>query len=188
VITGVVSLLLHKNEPVPVAVNADVPSQLFTTVTTGAGGVLLGAAVPDPPGLVHPFIVCVTVYVPAVFTVIELTVALLLHNNDPVAVVVNVEVPLQLFTTVTSGVEGTDLGCAVPDPGWLVHPLDVCVTVYTPASLTVIDGVVELLLHNKVPLAVVDKVDVPSQLFITVTTGAGGVTGWASIITLVTGE
>ena len=39
----------------------DVPLQLSTTVTLGANGVVLGAAVPLPAGLVHPFTVAVTV-------------------------------------------------------------------------------------------------------------------------------
>ncbi len=41
--------------------------------------------------------------------------------------------------------------------------------------VTVIDAVVALLLHNKVPVAGVDKVDVPSQLSTTVITGVDGV-------------
>jgi hypothetical protein len=35
-------------------VNVEVPSQLFTTFTTGAVGVVLGAATPEPCKLVHP--------------------------------------------------------------------------------------------------------------------------------------
>lgn len=53
----------------------------------------------------------------------------LLHANVPVAVVDNVDVPLQLFTTVTIGVEGVVLGAAIPLPGALVHPFVVVVTV-----------------------------------------------------------
>ncbi len=66
---------------------------------------------------------------PAVVTVIDGVVALLLHNNVPVAVVDNVEVPSQLLTTVTTGVAGIDLGAAVPGPARLVQPFTVCVTV-----------------------------------------------------------
>jgi hypothetical protein len=44
----------------PEAVNTELP-QLLTTETDGAGGVGLGEAVPLAAGLVHPFIVCVTV-------------------------------------------------------------------------------------------------------------------------------
>ena len=36
-------------------------------------------------------------------------------------------------------------------------------------------AVVSVVLHNKTPVAVVDKVDVPLQLSITVTTGVDGV-------------
>jgi hypothetical protein len=35
--------------------------QLLVTVTTGAGGIAIGDAVPDPGALVQPLIVCVTV-------------------------------------------------------------------------------------------------------------------------------
>jgi hypothetical protein len=52
--------------------------------TDGAEGVVFGAAIPEPGELVHPEIVCVTVYVPAVLTVIDEVVAEVLHNNDPV--------------------------------------------------------------------------------------------------------
>jgi hypothetical protein len=48
--------------PVADAVNVEVPSQLFTTFTTGAVGVVLGAATPEPCKLVHPLaLVVVTV-------------------------------------------------------------------------------------------------------------------------------
>ena len=79
-----VAPLLHNKEPVnDVAVNIELP-QLFTTVTTGADGIAFGAATPLPEGLVHPFTVCVTEYVPAVGTVIDEVVAPLLHNKEPV--------------------------------------------------------------------------------------------------------
>ena len=56
-------------------------------------------------------------------------VAPLLHNKEPVKdVAVNVELP-QLFTTVTPGAAGINLGAATPLPGRLVHPFTVCVTV-----------------------------------------------------------
>jgi hypothetical protein len=78
-----VAPLLHNKEPVKdVAVNVELP-QLFTTVTTGADGMSLGAATPLPEGLVHPFTVCVTEYVPGVVTVIAEVVAPLLHNRSP---------------------------------------------------------------------------------------------------------
>jgi hypothetical protein len=44
-----------------VAVRTDVPLQLSVTVTTGAGGALLGDAIPLPEGLVQPFAIRVTV-------------------------------------------------------------------------------------------------------------------------------
>jgi hypothetical protein len=66
-------------------------------------------------------------------------------------------------------------GAATPEPDSLVQPFAVCVTVNVPALLTVIDEVVSVVLHNNVPEAVVDKVDVPSQLFTTFTEGVEGV-------------
>jgi hypothetical protein len=53
--------------------------------------------------------------------------------------------------------------------------LTVCVSVYVPALLTLIDDVVAVVLHNNIPDAVVDKVDVPSQLLTTLTVGVDGV-------------
>ena len=59
VIDEVVAPLLHNNEPVnPEAVNTELP-QLLATVTVGADGVAIGAAVPLPAALVHPFTVWV---------------------------------------------------------------------------------------------------------------------------------
>ena len=52
---------------------------------------------------------------------------------------------------------------------------------YVPALLTVIDEVASDELHNNVPDAVVDKVDVPSQLFTTFTDGAVGVDFGAAV-------
>ena len=54
---------------------------------------------------------------------------LLLQSNVPVALVERTEVPLQLSTTVTTGVEGVDLGAAMPEPASLVQPFTVAVTV-----------------------------------------------------------
>ena len=59
----------------------------------------------------------------------EEVVAPLLHNSDPVAVVDNVDVPSQLSTTVTTGVDGVVFGAAIPEPAALVQPFTVCVTV-----------------------------------------------------------
>ena len=56
-----VAPLLHNNEPVnDPAVNTELP-QLLITDTVGADGVVFGAAIPVPAGLVHPFTVCLTV-------------------------------------------------------------------------------------------------------------------------------
>jgi hypothetical protein len=53
--------VLHNKVPVAVVDNVEVPSQLFTTFTTGAAGVVLGAT-PEPCKLVHPLaLVVVTV-------------------------------------------------------------------------------------------------------------------------------
>jgi hypothetical protein len=129
VIDAVVSPVLHNNDPVkPVAVNIELP-QLLTTDTDGAGGTGFGAAVPLPAVLVHPFTVCVTVYVSAVLTVMDAVVAPVLHNNEPVKPdAVNREL-VQLSVTATFGAGGVALGAAVPLPGELVHPFTVCVTV-----------------------------------------------------------
>ena len=59
--------------------------QLFTTDTVGTDTFEFnGAATPLPEGLVQPFTVWVTVYVPAVVTVIDEVVAPLVHNRSPV--------------------------------------------------------------------------------------------------------
>lgn len=128
VIEEVVAPLLHNNDPVAVVAKTEFP-QLFVTVTTGAEGVDFGAAIPLPNALAQPFTVVLTVYVPAVLTVIVEVVALLLHNNDPVAVVDSTDVLLQLSTTVTTGVAGTAFGAEIPLPDALVQPLTVVVTV-----------------------------------------------------------
>ena len=94
-----------------------------------------------------------------------------LHNRLPTELVESVEVPLQLSTTDTTGVVGVDLGLAVPLPASLLQPFTVVVTVYIPAVFTVIVEVVSPVLHNRLPDALVDKVDVPLQLSCTVTTG-----------------
>ena len=60
---------------------------------------------------------------------IELLVALLLHNNEPVKLLaVSVELP-QLFATVTVGAFGTTFGAEVPEPAELVQEPIFCVTV-----------------------------------------------------------
>ena len=50
--------VLHNNE-LPAADKVDTP-QLSVTVTTGADGIALGDATPEPDALVHPFTVWVT--------------------------------------------------------------------------------------------------------------------------------
>lgn len=88
-------------------------------------GIALGAATPLAAGLAQPLTVRVTVYVPAVVTVIELVVAPVLHNNEPVPVAVNTELP-QLLVTETVGDEGTELTVSVAEleltaPALFVH-------------------------------------------------------------------
>ena len=58
----VVAPVLHSKVPeYPVAVKLEVP-QLFITETPGAAGIVLGAELPFPAGLVHPLaVVCVMV-------------------------------------------------------------------------------------------------------------------------------
>ena len=56
---------------------------MFYTVTVGCDGVAFGAAFPLPSALSHPFTICFTVNVPAVDTVIDIDVAPVLHNRDP---------------------------------------------------------------------------------------------------------
>ena len=121
--------VLHSKLPPAFVDRVEVPLQLFTTVTTGVAGVVLGAAVPDPGKLVQPPTVVVTVYIPAALTVMNEPVEPVLHNKLPPATVDNVEVPLQLSVTDTKGVAGIVFGAAIPVPAALVHPLIVCVTV-----------------------------------------------------------
>ena len=121
--------LLHNNVPVALVDKVEVPLQLSVTLTDGAVGVVFGDAVPDPAALVQPLTVVVTVYVPALATVIVDNDEPLLQSNVPVAFVDKVDVPLQLSTTVTDGAVGVVFGDAVPDPAALVHPLTVVVTV-----------------------------------------------------------
>jgi ABC-type phosphate/phosphonate transport system permease subunit len=128
--------------------------------------------VPLPAALVQPFEDTVTVYAPPLVTVIDGVVAPLLHNKLPVALVESTLLP-QLFTTVTIGVAGVLVGAAVPLPAALVQPFEDTVTVYAPALVTVIDGVVAPLLHNKLPVALVESTLLP-QLFTTVTIGVAG--------------
>ena len=91
----------------------------------GAEGNGFGAALPLPPALSHPFTVWVTVYDPAVVTVMDVVVAPVFHNKDPVKLpAVTAELP-QLFNTVTVGAEGIDFGAAALLAAALVQPLTV---------------------------------------------------------------
>ena len=56
-----VAPVLQSNVPEAVVDNVEVLLQLLVTVTTGAAGMVLGAAVPLPDELVQPSTVCVTV-------------------------------------------------------------------------------------------------------------------------------
>ena len=118
--------MLHTRLPTALVDKDDVPQPL-TTITTGADGIAFGKATPEPDALVHPFTVWVTVYVPALLTVIEEPVAPVLHNKDPTALVDKVDTP-QLSVTVTIGADGIALGDATPEPAALVHPFTVWVT------------------------------------------------------------
>ena len=135
--------MLHNNDPVkPDAVKTELP-QLLVTATAGAAMVVfIGVAVPLPAGLVHPLTVCVTVYVPAVVTVMGFVVAPLLHNNDPVTpIAVSTEL-VQLSVTFTTGAATDEFnGAAVPLPAALMQLLTVWVTVYAPAVVTVMESV-----------------------------------------------
>ena len=50
------------------------------------------------------------------------------------------------------GSGGIVLGAAIPVPGTLVEPLTVCVTVYVPGLITVMDGEDSPVLHSNVPV------------------------------------
>ena len=181
VIEVVVAALLQSNDPVVfVAVNKELP-QLFVTFTTGADGIGFGAETPLATGLIHPLTACVTEYVAESGTVIEVVVALLLHNNEPVKFdAVNSEPP-QLSVTVTTGAAGTVLGADIPLPAALVHPLIVCVTVYVAAFVTVIEVVVAVLLHNNDPVKFEAVTTELPQLSATVTVGGAGIVFGAAI-------
>ena len=181
VMDEVVAPLLHNKVPVKfAAVNTELP-QLLTTDTVGADGITLGADVPLPAALVHPFTVCVTVYAAALDTVIEVLLAPLLHNNDPVKLpAVNTELP-QLLTTDTVGADGITFGAETPLPVALIHPFTVCVTVYAEASVTVTDAVVAPLLHNNDPVKFAAVNTELPQLLTTDTDGADGITFGADI-------
>lgn len=102
--------VLHASVPDALVESTEFP-QLLTTVIAGVAGVAFGAAVTVAAGLIHPFTDCVTVYEPAVFTVMDDEVAPVLHTRLlPVAV--SVEVLSQLSATATTGAAGV-LACTV---------------------------------------------------------------------------
>ena len=130
VIDEEVDPLLHSNVPVnDSAVNMELVQLSTTFIVGGSTTALTGAAVALPSALVHPLIVCVTVYIPASFTVTDEEVAPLLHNKEPANPdAVNTELP-QLLATLTDGATGVVFGEAVTLPAMLVHPFTVWVTV-----------------------------------------------------------
>ena len=77
-----------------------------------------------PGELLQPFMDWVTEYVPGVDTVMDVPVAPLLHNKEPVkSEVVSTELP-QSSTAVTVGVATVEFkGSANPLPAALVHPI-----------------------------------------------------------------
>jgi len=105
----------------------------------------------------------------------DVVVAPLLHNNEPVKPeAVNTEFP-QLLITVTDGALGVGSGAAEPVPCSLVQPLTVCVTEYTPAFVTVIDDEFAPLLHKREPLKSEAVNTELSQLLTIDTVGAAGI-------------
>ena len=183
VIEGVVSAVDH-TKFVPVVVNVDVP-QLSTTVTTGA----TGAKGSDNDSTIafdgHPLLNRM-LYVPAANPVIvngNVTIPVFpvpvpVHETTPVPVPVTTIEPsvpphVDGFKIVPEAIVIANPGLATPEPGKLVHPPTVCVTVYIPAVGTVIVAVVSVVDHNKF-VPVVDRTD-PPQPSTTVTTGANGI-------------
>jgi hypothetical protein len=157
VIDCVFAPLLHALPAVELAVRITLePWQIAgdtLVVIVGVAGITFGAAVPLPAGLEQPNAVCVTVYIPAVGTVIDVVVAPVLHDNVPITLpAVNTDVP-QLLTTDTVGADtNVEFGAAVALRTALVQPLIVCVKVYVPAADTVIALVVAPVLHNNEPV------------------------------------
>ena len=126
---GVVSPVLHNNDPVnPLADITDLP-HWSTTEMPGADGIDFGAATPLPASLVQAPTVCITVYVPAVVTEMDAVVSPVLHNSDPVKPdAVNTELS-QLLTTDTNGVGAAVSGDAIPWADGPAQPFKICATV-----------------------------------------------------------
>ena len=137
-------------------VNVD-PAQigpLFDAV--GVAGIALTVAVVDPAGLVHPFTVIVTLYVPVAAVVAFVIVGFCKADVNPfgpvqlyvapaTVEVLNVNVdPAQIGPSFDAvGVAGIASTVAVVDPAALVHPFTVTNTEYAPLAAVVafaIDG------------------------------------------------
>ena len=71
------------------------------------------------------------------------------------------------------GANGNAFGAAMEEPYELAQPFTVVFTLYIPAELTVIDGVIAPVDHNKAPGTVVDNIEL-EQLFTTFTKGVAG--------------
>jgi hypothetical protein len=112
------------------------------------------------------------VYVPASFTVIDEVISLVLHNKEPVYPEADKTALPQLLITDIAGAAGVGFGTAKPLPGPLVQPLMVWVTVYIPPIVTLMDGLVAPLLHNKEPVNPEAVKTELLQLSITMTEGA----------------
>src|SRR5574343_234931 len=124
--------------PVNVTIGALIQTSLNAAkVTVGA---VNGAAVIEAAELVHPFTVCVTVYVPAEVTVITGVVSFVDQSKeDPVAV--KSDVP-HLSRTETTGAAGIAFTTTDNNDGKDVPQASVCVTsissVVVPKSTTTI--------------------------------------------------
>lgn len=77
--------------------------------------------------------------------------------------------------TVTAGVDGIVFGAAMPLPSALIQPLTDWVTMYVPASDTVIDDDVSPVLHNNDPVKFEAVNTELSQLLTTATPGGSGI-------------
>ena len=76
-----------------------------------------------PGKLLQPLMDCVTEYVPGVDTVMDVPVAPLLHNKEPVKSEAVSNVLPQSLVAVTVGVATAEVkGSANPFPAALVHP------------------------------------------------------------------
>ena len=138
---------------------------------------------------IHPAeLVTVNVYVPAArpLTVVDevlpvvvippgLRVSVQVPDGNPLSTTEPVATEQVGCVMLTAGAEGLVLGALVPLPALLVHPLTVVVTVNVPAVLTVMELVEAPVLQSSVPVAFVDRVEFPPQLFVTVTTGVDGI-------------